>query len=240
MENDNNIKIICTLFSFPFTAILMFYLSSYINIYFFKSMVICFVIDLLIYKLIYDILEKSIITINRNVLIVLNIIFNFLIIMTLLFNFYVLCSLYEKKLISIGIIIIGLIYDIYLNMYFIDPILTIKSIKEYILILENNIYGLEIDDRAYQFAYFAIMMKARYYNRNIFKMNIMPNIHSFTESNYLNEEFIFSLVNEKPELKEELLYIKNLFIDSKIYGSFIKPKKLNLKKKEKLKKVEAF
>lgn len=59
--------------------------------------------------------------------------------MTLLFNFYVLCSLYEKKLISIGIIIIGLIYDIYLNMYFIDPILTIKSIKEYILILENNI-----------------------------------------------------------------------------------------------------
>ena len=98
-----------------------------------------------------------------------------------------------------------------------------------ILILENNIYGLDIDDRAYQFAYFAIMMKARYYNRNIFKMNIMPNIHSFTESNYLNEEFIFSLVNEKPELKEELLYIKNLFIDSKIYGSFIKPKKLNLK-----------
>ncbi len=138
-ENDNNIKIICTLFSFPFTAILMFYLSSYINIYFFKSMVICFVIDLLIYKLLYDILEKSIITINRNVLIVLNIIFNFLIIMTLLFNFYVLCSLYEKKLISIGIIIIGLIYDIYLNMHFIDPILTIKSFKEYILILENNI-----------------------------------------------------------------------------------------------------
>ena len=98
-----------------------------------------------------------------------------------------------------------------------------------ILILENNIYGLDVDDRAYQFAYFAIMMKARQYNRNIFKKNIVPNIYSFTESNYLNEEFILSLANKRPELKEELLYVLNLFVDSKIYGSFIKPKKLHLK-----------
>ena len=97
-----------------------------------------------------------------------------------------------------------------------------------VLILNNNIYGLDIDDRAYQLAYFAIMMKARQYNRNILKTNITPNIFSFTESNYLNEEFIFSLVNKNPKLKEELFYVKELFIDSKIYGSFIKPKKLDL------------
>ena len=91
-----------------------------------------------------------------------------------------------------------------------------------VLILKNNIYGLDIDDRAYQFAYFAIMMKARQYNRNIFKTTVTPNIFSFTESNYLNEEFIFSLANKNPELKEELIYVKELFTDSKIYGSFIK------------------
>ena len=34
-------------------------------------------------------------------------------------------------------------------------------------ILENNLYGLDIDDRAYQLAYFAVMMKARQYNRRI-------------------------------------------------------------------------
>jgi len=96
------------------------------------------------------------------------------------------------------------------------------------LILKNNIYGLDVDDRAYQFSYFAIMMKARQYNRNIFKTNIVPNIYSFTESNYLNHEFILKLVNEKNELREELLYLEDLFIDSKIYGSFIKPKKLHL------------
>lgn len=42
-----------------------------------------------------------------------------------------------------------------------------------ISILENNLYGLDIDDRAYQLAYFAVMMKARQYNRRIFKENII-------------------------------------------------------------------
>ena len=35
------------------------------------------------------------------------------------------------------------------------------------LILENNLFGLDIDDRAYQLAYFAVMMKARSYDRRI-------------------------------------------------------------------------
>lgn len=48
-------------------------------------------------------------------------------------------------------------------------------------ILENNIYGVDIDKRAYQLSYFAIMMKARQYNRRILTQNIIPNL-IFTEN----------------------------------------------------------
>lgn len=43
-------------------------------------------------------------------------------------------------------------------------------------ILKNNIYGIDIDTRAYQLAYFAVMMKARQYNRRIFSEGILPNL----------------------------------------------------------------
>ena len=45
------------------------------------------------------------------------------------------------------------------------------------LILEKNIYGLDIDRRAYQLAYFSLMMKARQYNRRIFSENIKPQVY---------------------------------------------------------------
>ena len=51
------------------------------------------------------------------------------------------------------------------------------------LILTNNLYGLDIDKRAYQLAYFALMMKARRYDRKLFKKNISLNIHPIIDSN---------------------------------------------------------
>lgn len=45
------------------------------------------------------------------------------------------------------------------------------------LILENNLYGLDIDRRAYQLAYFALMMKARQYNRRIFTEDVNPQVY---------------------------------------------------------------
>ena len=52
-------------------------------------------------------------------------------------------------------------------------------------IVENNIYGLDIDDRAFQLAYFAIMMKARSYNRRFLTLGIEPNLCAIQESNGL-------------------------------------------------------
>ncbi|MDR2657194.1 MAG: BREX-1 system adenine-specific DNA-methyltransferase PglX, partial [Oscillospiraceae bacterium] len=74
------------------------------------------------------------------------------------------------------------------------------------LILEKNLYGLDIDRRAYQLAYFALMMKARQYNRRIFHENIRPQVYHPT--GWDDGEEYGSLVKiddpgEKPEHKAE-------------------------------------
>lgn len=49
-------------------------------------------------------------------------------------------------------------------------------------ILQHNLYGLDIDRRAYQLAYFAVMMKARQYNRSIIKSGeVQPNLANFAD-----------------------------------------------------------
>lgn len=53
-------------------------------------------------------------------------------------------------------------------------------------ILKHNLYGLDIDERAFQLAYFALMMKARQYNRRILSSGITPHIYAIKESNSFN------------------------------------------------------
>ena len=85
-------------------------------------------------------------------------------------------------------------------------------------ILKNNLYGLDIDDRAYQLAYFAVMMKARQYNRRIFSENITPNLCAIKESTRLGASAKEKLGN-CIKLADELIL---LFEDAKEYGSILK------------------
>ncbi|WP_294412112.1 BREX-1 system adenine-specific DNA-methyltransferase PglX, partial [uncultured Ruminococcus sp.] len=49
-------------------------------------------------------------------------------------------------------------------------------------ILQHNLYGLDIDRRAYQLAYFAVMMKARQYNRSVIKNgDVQPQLANFAD-----------------------------------------------------------
>ncbi|MBQ1869753.1 MAG: N-6 DNA methylase, partial [Treponema sp.] len=57
-------------------------------------------------------------------------------------------------------------------------------------IVENNLYGLELDDRAAQLAYFAVMMKARSYDRRFLGRGIRPNLCSIQESNNINPDYL--------------------------------------------------
>lgn len=69
-------------------------------------------------------------------------------------------------------------FDVFMKMYQEEGY---SSREAVLLILENNLYGFEIDKRAYQLAYFAVMMKARQYDRRIFKRDIHLNLYLFKD-----------------------------------------------------------
>ena len=88
-------------------------------------------------------------------------------------------------------------------------------------ILENNLYGLDIDERAAQLAYFAVMMKARQYDRRIFSRGIQPNVYAIAESNDIDAYTRDYFTNNDPKLKTALDSIMNDLRDAKEYGSIL-------------------
>ncbi len=93
-------------------------------------------------------------------------------------------------------------------------------------ILENNLYGLDIDDRAFQMAYFAVMMKARQYNRRILNGEYRPNVYSIQESNGINRNqlnYFGAGLNdfEKNNAITQLTGLLDTFRDAKEYGSIL-------------------
>ena len=85
-------------------------------------------------------------------------------------------------------------------------------------ILKNNLYGLDIDERAYQLSYFAVMMKARQYNRRILTLNIKPQLYVFEETTEDIRENLFRL----GDLEDLGLRIANDFENAKELGSILK------------------
>lgn len=88
-------------------------------------------------------------------------------------------------------------------------------------ILENNLYGLDIDDRAAQLAYFAVMMKARQYDRRIFSRGIQPHVYSIVESNGLDSSSVEYFINSNPKLKKDFGTLMDELRDAKEYGSIL-------------------
>lgn len=88
-------------------------------------------------------------------------------------------------------------------------------------ILENNLYGLDIDERAAQLAYFAVMMKARQYDRRIFSRGIQPHVYAIAESNDIDAYTRDYFANNDPKLKAALNSIINDLHDAKEYGSIL-------------------
>lgn len=88
-------------------------------------------------------------------------------------------------------------------------------------IIENNLYGLDIDDRAGQLAYFAVMMKARKYNRRIMNFGLQPNVMPIQDSSFMTHEFIEFVSGNDAKLKNDLIIIKKMFSEAKEYGSIL-------------------
>ena len=88
-------------------------------------------------------------------------------------------------------------------------------------ILKNNLFGLDIDDRAAQLAYFAVMMKARQYDRRLLTRGIQPNIYSICESNGIPAMTIEYFHKNDPKLKADIESIITEMRDAKEYGSIL-------------------
>lgn len=88
-------------------------------------------------------------------------------------------------------------------------------------ILKNNLFGLDIDDRAAQLSYFAVMMKARQYDRRLLTRGIQPNIYSIRESNGIQAMTIEYFHKNDPKLKADIESIVAEMRDAKEYGSIL-------------------
>lgn len=99
-------------------------------------------------------------------------------------------------------------------------------------ILEHNIYGLDIDDRAYQLAYFAVMMKARQYNRRILNGENTCHVYAIQESNSINHAHLKYFGAgmddiEKNAAKMQLEGLLDTLTDAKEYGSILNVESYN-------------
>ncbi|MBY0098700.1 BREX-1 system adenine-specific DNA-methyltransferase PglX [Mesobacillus maritimus] len=94
------------------------------------------------------------------------------------------------------------------------------------LIIENNLYGLDIDDRAYQLAAFAVVMKAASYSRRFFRSiereGIKLNLASIQETNHISDSVIAYIAQEeKGERYNQVKAFFNQYHNAKTYGSLI-------------------
>ena len=99
-------------------------------------------------------------------------------------------------------------------------------------ILENNLYGLDIDDRAYQLAYFAVMMKARQYNRRILNGETTCQVYAIQESNNINRTHLKYLGAGMDDLEVNTARVQvegllDTLRDAKEYGSILKVESYN-------------
>lgn len=108
-------------------------------------------------------------------------------------------------------------------VYMFDVLMQIYESQGYMprdaarLIVENNLYGLDIDKRAYQLAYFAVMMKGRQYDRRFLTRGIKPHLSHFQDLPKANVQF----------LKEPLRSFVAQYENADVYGSLICPKQID-------------
>lgn len=113
--------------------------------------------------------------------------------------------------------ILAYAFDVLMNIYreigYPDDI-AVKNI------VQRNLYGLEIDRRAYQLAYFALMMKARQYDKNVFREHICHHLAVIEESNGIETDSLQEIIGDKKQ-KEVGDYLICIYQDAKEIGSLV-------------------
>ena len=120
------------------------------------------------------------------------------------------------------------LFDVLMQIYLDNGYSKREAVRS---ILENNLFGLDIDKRAAQIAYFSVMMKAREYDSNFFsRSNIpQPRVYDIQESNWLGGAYKHEMGNflNSQQHRDTLNYLLDAFVDAKEYGSILQIKPLN-------------
>ena len=114
--------------------------------------------------------------------------------------------------------ILAYMFDVLMKIYESYGYTTREAVAS---IVENNLYGLDIDDRAAQLAYFAVMMKARQYDRRFFSRGIQPHVYAIVESNHVDKFAVDYFCNGDMKLTTAMDTIIKELHDAKEYGSIL-------------------
>ena len=114
--------------------------------------------------------------------------------------------------------ILAYMFDVLMKIYESYGYTTREAVAS---IVENNLYGLDIDDRAAQLAYFAVMMKARQYDRRFFSRGIQPHVYAIVESNHVDKFAVDYFCNGDAKLTAAMDTIISELYDAKEYGSIL-------------------
>lgn len=114
--------------------------------------------------------------------------------------------------------ILAYMFDVLMKIYESYGYTTREAVAS---IVENNLYGLDIDDRAAQLAYFAVMMKARQYDRRFFSRGIQPHVYAIVESNHVDKFAVDYFCNGDMKFTAAMDTIIKELHDAKEYGSIL-------------------
>ncbi len=122
--------------------------------------------------------------------------------------------------------ILDYLFDVLMQIYEAYGYTTQEAVQS---IIERNLYGLDIDERAAQLSYFAVMMKACQYDKRFLKRKDengqpkvpQPKVYAIQESNHVERYVLDYFCNENTELKEAMDTIVKELYDAKEYGSII-------------------
>ena len=114
--------------------------------------------------------------------------------------------------------VLAYMFDVLMKIYESYGYTTREAVSS---IVENNLYGLDIDDRAAQLAYFAVMMKARQYDRRFFSRGIQPPVYAIVESNHVDKFAVDYFCNGDMKFTAAMDTIIKELHDAKEYGSIL-------------------
>ena len=114
--------------------------------------------------------------------------------------------------------ILAYLFDVLMQIYESYGYTTREAVAS---IVENNLYGLDIDDRAAQLTYFSVMMKACQYDKRFLRRKVQPHVYAIVESNHVDPNVVDYFCNGDAKLKEAMDIIIDELHDAKEYGSII-------------------